>query len=128
MDICFREKKQIGTKNTGDCTAGTNHRNSRTRISDRIRISSKNSAEKIVTNLTADKFNHTFGAGLNFTGKLVNNLGNPIMGQHVALNLTRLSSGQSKVYWVTTDTNGDYYLEINLSPGNYTAKDNNNVN
>ena len=76
---------------------------------------------KIVTNLTADKFNHTFGAGLNFTGKLVNNLGNPIMGQHVALNLTRLSSGQSKVYWVTTDTDGAFQLQINLGVGEYTA-------
>ncbi|GEM_PF-6415065 len=77
----------------------------------------------IGTNLSADKFNHTFGAGMNFTGKLINNVtGAPIIGQHIALNLTRLSNGLNKVYWVTTDTNGEYQLAINLGKGNYTAQ------
>ena len=38
------------------------------------------------------------------------------------MNLTRLSSGASKVYWVTTDTNGEYQLAINLGLGEYTAQ------
>ena len=44
-----------------------------------------------------------------------------MVGQHIGLNLTRLSSGASKVYWVTTDTEGAYQLAINLAPGNYTV-------
>ena len=53
--------------------------------------------------------------------KLTDLNGNPIIGQHIALNLTRLSNGLNKVYWVTTDTNGEYQLEINLGAGSYTA-------
>ena len=47
--------------------------------------------------------------------------GTPIVGQHIALNLTRLSSGASKVYWVTTDSNGEFQQMIELGVGNYTA-------
>ena len=74
------------------------------------------------TVLTADTFNYPYGAGANFTGKLVDNTGNPVIGQHIAINLTRLSNGLSKIYWVTTDTNGEYQLTINLGVGNYTAQ------
>ena len=74
------------------------------------------------TILTANTFKQPYGAGQNFTGKLTDNLGNPVIGQHIALNLTRLSSGASKVYWVTTDTNGEYQLAINLGLGEYTAQ------
>ena len=74
------------------------------------------------TVLTADTFNYPYGAGANFTGKLVVNTGNPVIGQHIAINLTRLSNGLSKIYWVTTDTNGEYQLAINLGVGNYTAQ------
>ncbi|MBX7076904.1 MAG: Ig-like domain repeat protein [Methanobacteriaceae archaeon] len=73
------------------------------------------------TVLSANKFNQTFNAGQNFTGKLVDNVGSPIIGQHIEVNLTRLSNGLSKVYWVTTDTNGEYQLAINLGVGEYTA-------
>ena len=45
-----------------------------------------------------------------------------LIGQHIALNLTRLSNGQSKVYWVTTDTDGAFQLAINLGIGEYSAK------
>ena len=75
------------------------------------------------TTLVADMFNHTVNAGLNFTGRLyvTSNL-TPIAGQHIALNLTRISNGASKVYWVTTDTNGEFQLAINLAIANYTAQ------
>ena len=73
------------------------------------------------TVLTADTFNEKFNAGKNFTGKLTDTNGNPIVGQHIALNLTRLDTGKSKVYWVTTDTHGEYQLAINLWTANYTA-------
>ena len=69
--------------------------------------------------LNAKDFYETFGDGLNFTGTLYDIYGSPIVGMHIALNLTRLSDGASKIYWVTTDTEGIYKLQINLSPGNY---------
>lgn len=72
--------------------------------------------------LNAKDFYETFGDGLNFTGTLYDIYGSPIVGMHIALNLTRLSDGASKIYWVTTDTEGIYKLQINLSPGNYTTK------
>ena len=74
------------------------------------------------TVLTANKFNQKVGAGQNFTGILKDNLGKLLIGQHIALNLTRLSNGQSKVYWVTTDTDGAFQLAINLGIGEYSAK------
>ena len=73
------------------------------------------------TILAAFNFNQSFGAGDNFTGKLVDVYGAPVVGQHIALNLTRLSNGLSKVYWVTTDTNGEFQLAINLGIGDYAA-------
>ena len=73
------------------------------------------------TFLSVNLFNRTVGAGDNFTGVLTDNNGNVIVGQHIALNLTRLSNGLSKVYWVTTDTNGEFQLAINLGIGDYTA-------
>ena len=42
-----------------------------------------------------------------------------IVGRHLALQLTRLSTGASKTYDSVTDFNGTAYLEINLAPGTY---------
>ena len=81
----------------------------------------KEASNKTLTVLTADKFNETYGAGQNFTGKLLDANNRPLIGQHVALKLTRLSDGASKVYWATTDTDGAYQLQINLYAGEYTA-------
>ncbi|WP_413862013.1 carboxypeptidase-like regulatory domain-containing protein [Methanobrevibacter sp. UBA417] len=71
------------------------------------------------TILTDNKFQEIYGAGANFTGKLLNSSGSPIIGQHVSLNLTNPCTGLSKVYFVSTDVNGEYHLEINLYPGEY---------
>ena len=69
----------------------------------------------ITTNLTINtNFTEAYGEGLNLTGKLTDANGNPIVGQHIALNLTNPTTGASKIYWVTTDTNGEYQLQINL--------------
>ncbi|WP_409198473.1 beta strand repeat-containing protein [Methanobrevibacter acididurans] len=76
----------------------------------------------ITTNLTINSnFTEAYGEGLNLTGKLTDANGNPIVGQHIALNLTNPTTGASKIYWVTTDTNGEYQLQINLFVGSYTA-------
>lgn len=76
----------------------------------------------ITTNLTINtNFTEAYGEGLNLTGKLTDANGNPIVGQHIALNLTNPTTGASKIYWVTTDTNGEYQLQINLFVGSYTA-------
>ena len=76
----------------------------------------------VTTNLTINtNFTEAYGQGLNLTGKLTDANGNPIVGQHIALNLTNPTTGASKIYWVTTDTNGEYQLQINLFAGSYTA-------
>lgn len=72
--------------------------------------------------LTTNKFSQPYGAGQNFTGTLKDTFGNLLIGQHVAVNLTRLSNGASKIYWVTTDTDGAFQLQINLGLGEYTAQ------
>jgi predicted outer membrane repeat protein len=73
------------------------------------------------TLLFGDDFEEYFGEGKNFTVKLTDILGNPIIGQHIGLNLTRLSDNASKIYWATTDNEGYAQLQINLAPGLYTA-------
>jgi predicted outer membrane repeat protein len=77
---------------------------------------------KLDTVLSADKFQEKYGAGQNFTGKLVNSKGEAVIGQHISLKLTRLSDKVSKFYYATTDTNGEYQLPINLFKGEYTAE------
>ena len=77
---------------------------------------------RIDTNLTANKFQAKYGAGQNFTGKLLNSKGEAISGQLISLKLTRLSDGASKVYMVSTNNEGEYELAINLYEGEYTAQ------
>ena len=73
------------------------------------------------TSLTGNNITVIYGAGENYTVTLTTVNGTPIIGQHIAMNLTRLNDGASKVYWETTDTNGIADLEINLYPGYYTS-------
>ena len=81
-----------------------------------------NPKPKDSTVLIAGNFTEYYGAGSNFTGQLLDNVtGEPVIGQHIAINLTCLSNGLSKVYWVTTDTDGEFQLVINLGVGDYTA-------
>ncbi len=75
----------------------------------------------ISTVLTLNDFSEVYGAGQNLTGKLTNLNGDPIIGQKIALNLTHFSDGASKIYWATSDTKGEFQLEINLYPGKYSA-------
>jgi predicted outer membrane repeat protein len=74
------------------------------------------------TILTAENFQEPQGAGLNFTGKLTDNQGNPLKNQHISLNLTRLDTSKSKIYWATTNLLGEYQLPINLWTANYTIQ------
>ena len=60
--------------------------------------------------------------GENFTGTFLNSNGNPIIGQHLSINLTRLSSGASKVYNLVTDYTGTFRIPIFLAKGEYTAQ------
>ncbi len=75
----------------------------------------------ITTVLTLNNFTEVVGAGQNLTGTLTDVNGTPIVGQHIALNLTNPRTGASKIYWVTTDTDGAFQLAINLAVGTYTA-------
>ncbi len=79
-----------------------------------------NAQVKDPTLISADSFQHPYGSGLNFTGKLISkSTGSVLVGQHVKLTLSRISDGASKDYWVTTDSLGEYQLPINLYHGNY---------
>ena len=80
-----------------------------------------NKTVNLSTVLTINNFTEVYGAGQNLTGKLTDEFGNVLVGQHIALNLTNPRNGLSKVYWVTTDTNGEFQLQINLWIGTYTA-------
>ena len=71
--------------------------------------------------IVAGDFSEVYGEGRDFTGVLYDVYGKGIPGMHIALNLTRLSSGASKVYDTVTDYTGLYNLQINLAPGYYTA-------
>ena len=71
------------------------------------------------TNLIVNNFNETFDSGNSLIGKLSDVWGNPIVNRIVNLKLSRLSDGVSKTYYVTTDTNGEYNLPINLNIGFY---------
>lgn len=73
------------------------------------------------TEISAENFTEVYGDGQNFTATLKDAKGNVIVGQHIELNLTRLNSW-SKIYWATTDTNGQIQLPINLAVGKYTIK------
>jgi hypothetical protein len=75
---------------------------------------------KSTTKIDSDGLITTYGKGENFTVTLKNINGTPIIGQHIAMNLTRLSSGANKIYWATTDLEGNANLQINLAPGNYS--------
>lgn len=88
-----------------------------------LNVTSKtNETTNVSTNLTINDFSEVIGAGQNLTGKLLDSNGNPIIGQYIALNLTNPVNGASKIYMETTDTNGEYQLEINLFAGKYTVK------
>ena len=78
-------------------------------------------SEKEGTVFKTSPFHEKFGEGQNYTATLYSSDMSPMVGQHCALNLTRLWNGANKVYWATTDTNGEVQLPINLSPGNYTV-------
>lgn len=74
------------------------------------------------TTLTTKRLIETYGDKQNLTGTLLNTeTGKAVIGQHICIQLTRVSDGASKIYWSTTDINGEYQLEINFAPGEYRA-------
>ncbi len=80
---------------------------------------------KTSTILTADKYQEKYPGdkilNKNFTGQLSLEDKTPLNNQKVTVTLTRISSGASKSYTVTTDANGNYYLPIGLAIGEYTV-------
>ena len=99
---------------------GNNNYNSSKSKYNTITVNSTISS-KLDPYLISNNFTEVYGAAQNYTIRLVDDNGNPIAGQHIALNLTKISNGASKIYWVTTDTAGYAYLEINLAPGEYSV-------
>lgn len=89
--------------------------------------SSSNSVSLVIVNVSTNtiineekELEQTYGNENNYNGVLTDKAGNNLIGYHIALNITRLSSGASKIYYLTTDYLGRYNLPINLAPGEYT--------
>ena len=122
FNITNNEAKILNNLKTGEYNVTLNYNglNIYMNISKDLTLNVYNSTNYTI--LSADDFSEKYGEGLNFTGKLIDSEGNPIIGQHIKLNLTRLSDGASKDYWATTDNNGEYQLQINLFSGNYTGQ------
>ena len=74
--------------------------------------------------ISGSNLTKVYGDSDRFEVTLKDSNGNPIIGQHVYINLTRISSGANKVYDSVTDFTGLATLEINLAPGFYTAQSN----
>ena len=89
--------------------------------------SSSNSVSLVIANVSTntiineeEELEQTYGNENNYSSVLTDKAGNNLIGYHIALNITRLSSGASKIYYLTTDYLGRYNLPINLAPGEYT--------
>ncbi len=74
------------------------------------------------TIITTTQFIEPYGAGKSFSGYLQDTNNNPILGHHIKVKLTRLTSGASKTYDAVTDYTGQFLLTINLARGEYTAQ------
>jgi hypothetical protein len=101
-------------------TVDSNNSNQVSHVKEPVKYSKSNVKKE--SHIVSENFKEVFGKAGNFTIKLLDKYGNPIIGQHVALQLTRLSTGASKIYWVTTDVLGFANLEIHLAPGDYSVK------
>ena len=73
------------------------------------------------TSFDAEDMIKYYNESANFTGILNDDEGGVLIGQHISLTLTRLSSGASKTYDTVTDYTGMFSLTINLAPGLYTV-------
>ena len=67
-----------------------------------------------------NQINKNYGEKITYNGTLTTTNGDKLIGYHIAVNITRLSNGASKTYYLTTDYNGNYQIPINLAPGEYT--------
>lgn len=63
-----------------------------------------------------------YNTDVSFTGTFKDTNGNVIIGHHLNVKLSRLSSGASKTYDVVTDYTGTFKIPINLAPGAYSAE------
>ncbi len=77
---------------------------------------------KTITYISSQDFTEKYGDAGYFKGKLLTSDGTPVVGHHISVKLTRVSSGANKAYDVVTDYTGEFMLQINLAPGNYTAE------
>ena len=107
----------ITTANASEIDLNTSNNRAVTNI-----VAQPSPMQNVDTILVLYNLTETYGEGEYEVGTLTDIYGNPIVGQHIAMNLTRLSNGQSKIYWATTDYLGHVMLQINLAPGNYTSK------
>ena len=87
-----------------------------------ITIKSNSTEGNITSVIISDNLIKNYGSDEDFKGELVDLDGNPIVGQHISIILTRLSTGASKVYDVVSNYLGEFVLPINLATGNYVAE------
>jgi len=86
----------------------------------KITVIAQPTEDKTATVLTANNYSASAVGGF-FTGNLATADGTALANQNIVLKITRLSTGASKYYYVTTDEKGNYELEINLGNGKYTV-------
>lgn len=75
----------------------------------------------IITKINVSNFNKIYGTEDKFIGTFTDNNGNPLIGQHINIRLSRTTNNQYKDYDVVTDYKGEFNLPINLAPGTYYA-------
>ena len=69
---------------------------------------------KILSLVNLKPFSEVYGTSKVFVVSLTSSNGFKISGQQLNLSLSRSTGGASKVYWLTTDVNGNVELPINL--------------
>lgn len=78
----------------------------------------------IKTSISGSDFTESYGDGLFYNSTLKDKNGNVLAGRIAKMTLTKPSTGASKTYWVTSDSEGKFSLQINLAPGSYIVTTN----
>ena len=124
-NVSTQESNAVTNAQTTDSSSNTTNNVSQTNSVSTVKSSSNtNSVYEAIKNnatISSEGLITTYGNGENFTVTLTYLNGTPVVGQHISMNLTRLSTGANKVYWATTDVEGIARLQINLCPGNYSS-------
>lgn len=93
-------------------------------LKNNLKTSIINTLPEIETEIKMENTTIIENTNSNLTGTLKDLNGNPVIGQHIQLNLTRTSSNASKIYDLVTDYTGSFNIPINLQQENILHKQN----